>query len=146
MKKRDAMAISESIAKEPIWTAVKDGPSREMPTDDGERLSLWQRLQLALGVRTIDMAIHPQTPPSIPLNVTTIGTWVVIIVAILGGFWWSYQLGQTNGRQQQTIEQLNERLTKAEQDAAESKKFQIYAAAGADEQNGHKPNPKKEGK
>lgn len=148
-RKRNAMPLVDT-AKEPIWRPiVKDDTTvrKNVPPDDGERLSIWQKLQLTFGVRSIDMANHPNTPPSIPLNVTTIGTWVVIIATVLGGFYWAYTQGQTNGRQEQVIQQLNERLSKAEADAAESKKFQIYAAAGADEQNGHKPNQtKKEGK
>lgn len=137
--------MHEATALNPVTEFPVRQIADRKPNGDGERLGWWTRLQLLYGVRANDMANHPQTPNGIPLNISTIGTWVVIIVAILGGFWWSYQLGQTNGKQQQTIEQLTERLTKAESDAAEAKKFSIYAAAGQDEENGHKPNqPKKE--
>lgn len=130
--------MAEAVAIKP----VTHFPVRQTSeaTENGE-LTRWQRILLAYGVRTT-MA-NPQTP-SMPLNVTTIGTWVVIMVAVLGGFWWAFTQGREVGKQEETIRLLNERLTRAESDAAEAKKFQIYAAAGSDEQNGHKPNQKKE--
>lgn len=151
MKKGQATMNGEAVALErplKVVQPIKDATS-ETPVERGE-FRWWERIQLAYGVRT--MANRPQTP-SIPLNVTTLGTWVIIIATILGGFAWTWKQGRDAGYEQRDaqaqIEQLMQQLkqnqietNRAEADAAEAKKFGIYAAAGSDANSGHKPNQK----
>lgn len=129
--------MENAVALKPVTNFPVKQVSK--PNEHGE-FNWLQKIQLAYGVRT--MANSPQTP-SIPLNVTTIGTWVVIIAAVLGGFWWSFTQGREIGRQEQTIQQLSDRLQKAEQDAAEAKKFQVYNTGAKDEKDGHAKESKK---
>lgn len=79
----------------------------------------------------------PETPKGWSFNPSTITLGLVIASLIAGG---SYYLGAQAEREKQIME----RLRIAEHDAAEAKKFSVYAAAGSDAQTGHKPEPKKE--
>lgn len=151
MSKGQATMSGEAVALDRSLKVIQPTSNgiTKLPKEHGE-FGWWQRIQLTYGVRT--MANSPQTP-SIPLNVTTLGTWVVIIATILGGFVWSWQQGKTAGieqrdaqaqieKAQDQLKQVQEAANKAEADAAEAKKFGIYAAAGADAQSGHKKEKK----
>ena len=74
---------------------------------------------------------------------TVIATLLILLSMFCGG---AYYMG-IQAQQMEMLRQDNIRLSKevekAQADAAEAKKFGIYAAAGSDEQNGHKPNQEK---
>ena len=124
---------------------------RHDPADAIPRRRYWpwiQRRLVDLGIGTYDMAEleAPTKPPGFYLNYTTASFYMGLIVVILGGFWFMYDRIDQNaferGRQETELKQLQERLQKAEFDASEAKKFSVYAAAGSDADNGHKPNQK----
>lgn len=77
----------------------------------------------------------PETPKGWSFNPSTVTLALVVAGMIAGG---SYYLGAQAEREKQIME----RLRIAEHDAAEAKKFSVYAAAGSDAQTGHKPEPK----
>lgn len=128
-------------------TVIKHPANHKATIDYGE-IKWWQRIFYDLGVYA--MADAKPAPPEFRVTYATVS----IILAILGSMaalWWftwttANQSGYERGRAETERQVLKDRLNKAEADAAEAKKFQIYAAAGSDEQNGHKPNQSKEKK
>ncbi len=77
-------------------------------------------------------------------GICTVIATVLILVSMFCGA--AYYMGM-QAQQMEMIRQDNIRLRDevkaAQADAAEAKKFSIYATAGADEKNGHKPNQEK---
>lgn len=78
---------------------------------------------------------NPESPRGWSLNPAVI-TLVLTIAGMIafGG----YYMGTKDAENRQLLE----RIQKAEADAAEAKKLGIYAAAGQDQETGHKPAPK----
>lgn len=98
-----------------------------------------------VGVET--MADKAGQTPEFHINYATITVLVVLLSAVVGGwvFMWrtADAVGYERGKAEVERQQLMERLQKAEQDAAESKKLAAYQAGVADT---HNPNPDKQGK
>lgn len=131
--------MNEAIAR----SNVNYFPGQQVgDSDSGELNYLGQRLYEA-GV--IDMA--PSTkPPGFYVNWTTVTGILALCVFIGGLFMFTWNTARDVQRREDEVRHLQERLLKAETDAAEAKKFSVYAAAGADEAAGHKPNQKEKAK
>ena len=96
----------------------------------------------------VEMATTSTRPPG--YNWTVIGgicTVITAVVVLMGLFCGAAYYMGIQAQQMEMLRQDNIRLQKdvekAQNDAAEAKKFSIYATAGADEKNGHKPNQEK---
>ena len=96
----------------------------------------------------VEMATTSTRPPG--YNWTVIGGICVVITTVIllaGLFCTATWFLATQANQIHNLENENLRLQheieKAQSDAAEAKKFGIYAAAGEDQKNGHKPNQEK---
>lgn len=76
---------------------------------------------------------NTESPRGWSFNPATITLTLTVAGLLVGG---GYYVGQKDRETQHLLE----RIQKAETDAAEAKKFSVYAAAGADEASGHKPN------
>ena len=82
---------------------------------------------------------QPERPNGWQLNPATVTLSLLIAGGLVtGGYLWGENITERK--------HLMERIQKAEADAAEAKKFSVYAAAGADEAAGHKPNQKEQPK
>lgn len=75
---------------------------------DEKRPGWFKRQLVALGV--YDMANASTQPLNGNINFQKLSFFLGLVLAILGGFWWSYNLGRTSGietgRQQEVIDQM----------------------------------------
>jgi hypothetical protein len=79
---------------------------------------------------------QPEHPRGWTLNPATVTLAIIIAGGLVtGGYLWGENITERR--------HLLERIEAAEKDAAEAKKFSIYATAGSDASTGHKPEPKK---
>lgn len=142
-------------------TAMEAGNVKHFPgygvlgneTDDPavrSPLTFWQQRAVDLGMRT--MAVTPTVKPPY-WNTTMVTAWcavagvLLVLIGMVVALWYfTWQTadaqGYYRGKDETEKRQLRERLEKAEDDAAEAKKFSVYAAAGSDAETGHKPKPK----
>jgi hypothetical protein len=128
-----------------IYDFPIDGPHTDDDYEEPKRGWVTRRLEDA-GIK--EMAPTSTRPPG--YNWTVIGGICAVIstVLVLMGLFCAgaYYMG-IQAQQMEMLKQDNMRLQKdvekAQNDAAEAKKFSIYATAGADEKNGHKPNQEK---
>lgn len=87
----------------------------------------------------IGITMKTETPSGWSFNPATVTLALVVAGGILtGGYLWGENVTERR--------HLLQRIEQAEKDAAEAKKFSIYATAGADEASGHKPEPKEKQK
>lgn len=123
--------VFKNISYLPGWQNVQidlpPSPKRELPWVI--RATTWIGITMAT----------PETPRGWSFNPATVTLALIVAGGILtGGYLWGENVTERR--------HLMERLQKAEADAAEAKKFSIYATAGADEAAGHKPNQKEKQK
>jgi hypothetical protein len=110
-------------------------PMRGVPDDPTVRPPTWmERRAIELGV--IEMAAAPTKPPGFYVNFTTI-SFLIVVLSAIGGLWWftwqtAYQRGERDAQIQAEREQsarerkaLEERIVKAEEDARKAKEFGI---------------------
>jgi hypothetical protein len=152
--KKSVMADGQDAAKvvvyPPLWSATLNSEG-----DSEIRKASWFKQKL-YDVGIFDMSGSPKDT-GIRLNYSTAIFYIMLLTAVAGGWVWTWQTAKQVGIDQQKIaddqekqnmliEQMKQQIISAQADAAEAKKFGIYAAAGADEQNGHKPNQQKQEK
>lgn len=102
-------------------------PMRGVPDDPTVRPPTWmERRAIELGV--IEMASAPTRPPGFYVNWSTV-TGIIAIIGVIGAlFVYVWNTAHEQGAREAKIRQLEERLQKAEFDAAEAKKFSVYDA------------------
>jgi hypothetical protein len=127
-----------------------DGPH----TDDEYQEPKPTRIQRLLYNAYITNMAGTTAPPRTPVNWTVItglcavGTFILVLLTMVCAATWfisaqSQHILDMETQTKRDKEAMELRISKAEADAAEAKKFGIYAAAGSDEKNGHKPNQEK---
>jgi hypothetical protein len=122
----------------PILGNEADDPAVRQPS--------WIKRRLhELGVLAMP-ATNPQ-PPGFFVNWTTITSLIVVVSAIVGLWYFTWQAAQEagyqRGRDEAEKQQLIKQIEEAKRDAAEAKKLQTYSAGVADTHNESKKEAKK---
>lgn len=122
-------------------TRVLGWPSQGItPANDDieERVSWFRQRLIDLGV--IEMATSTK-PPGFYVNFSTV-TVIVLVVSAIGGLWWftwqtAYQQGFQKAQYDAQIEQLQKESADAKKKAEDALKLQTYNARQTDNKDGH---------
>jgi hypothetical protein len=112
---------SARLLTSPIWETDEEKPSPGKVV----RVLNWTGITMA----------NSENPRGFSFNPAVITLFLMILSLVAGGGWYL-------GYQARQLEELRQSVIEAKQKAEHAETLGTYAAAGTDEQNGHKPEKK----